>query len=603
MRVGNLDGRLVIVTGEAGHEIGYDVEKSSGGQFSADPQAVYDVWGAFTAWAAAGQFSDGTPVRPEALGSPAPAPGRYSASASTTASTPPSPASTRRPGSRRCSPSSPAPSPARRGDIEMPTGGKVDWEVELVVVIGRRAHRVGEDEALDYVAGYAVGQDVSERGLQVAAKPPQFSMGKSLPGFGPIGPWLVTFDDVADPNDLELGCEVNGEVVQLSRTSQLIFSVPALIANLSASVPLLPGDVIFTGTPSGVGLGRNPPRYLAHGDVLTSHIESLGEMRHRFVAAAGASHGPAPADPHRHGRSQRRGDGRLLRGVRPHPRRRRPGGPGERTFATVDGGEQLTIVHSPQRRLVGSASASTIRTTSTGSRPRWPLSGCPPGATRSASGRRIPAPEVTVRVEIAARIAQEPTPAPAFNAPGVTARTDERAPGILRERPVRPRKLGHVVLGSTDRETSQRFFTDGIGLKVSDEVPGIAAFLRCSTDHHNVLVQQAPVAFLHHTSWQVDDVDEVGRGASAMLEADPSRHTWGLGRHFIGSNFFWYLKDPAGNFSEYYSDLDCIVEDALWNPGVWEGARSLWAWGPPPPASFLAPDDLGALMTGAHQAP
>jgi hypothetical protein len=111
------------------------------------------------------------------------------------------------------------------------------------------------------------------------------------------------------------------------------------------------------------------------------------------------------------------------------------------------------------------------------------------------------------------------------------------------------------------------------------------------------------VAFLHHTSWQVDDVDEVGRGASAMLEADPSRHTWGLGRHFIGSNFFWYLKDPAGNFSEYYSDLDCIVDDALWQPGVWEGARSLWAWGPPPPASFLAPDDLGALMTGAHQAP
>jgi 2,4-didehydro-3-deoxy-L-rhamnonate hydrolase len=112
-------------------------------------------------------------------------------------------------------------------------------------------------------------------------------MGKSLPGFGPIGPWLVTLDEVADPNDLELGCEVNGESVQLSRTSQLIFSVPALIENLSASVPLLPGDVIFTGTPSGVGLGRKPPRYLADGDVLTTHIEGLGEMRHRFVAAQG----------------------------------------------------------------------------------------------------------------------------------------------------------------------------------------------------------------------------------------------------------------------------------------------------------------------------
>src|SRR6185437_8650579 len=99
-------------------------------------------------------------------------------------------------------------------------------------------------------------------------------------------------------------------------------------------------------------------------------------------------------------------------------------------------------------------------------------------------------------------------------------------------------------------------------------VPGLAAFMRCATDHHNVLIQQAPVADLHHTSWQVDDVDEVGRGASAMLAADPGRHVWGLGRHHVGSNFFWYLRDPAGNFSEYYSDLDCIVDDALWKPGA-----------------------------------
>jgi catechol 2,3-dioxygenase-like lactoylglutathione lyase family enzyme len=209
---------------------------------------------------------------------------------------------------------------------------------------------------------------------------------------------------------------------------------------------------------------------------------------------------------------------------------------------------------------------------------------------------------VRVHVEIAPRITSEPGPAPAYNRPGEVARSGLRADGVLREGPVRPRKLGHVVLGSTDQEASQRFFTEGIGLRTSDTVPGIAAFLRCSTDHHNVLVQRAPVAFLHHTSWQVDDVDEVGRGATAMLEADPGRHVWGLGRHAIGSNFFWYLKDPAGNFSEYYSDIDCIVDDALWTPGVWEGARSLYQWGPPPPPSFLAPDDLAALMTGSHSA-
>jgi len=88
-----------------------------------------------------------------------------------------------------------------------------------------------------------------------------------------------------------------------------------------------------------------------------------------------------------------------------------------------------------------------------------------------------------------------------------------------------------------------------------------------------------------------------------MLEQDPARHVWGLGRHHVGSNFFWYLKDPAGNFSEYYSDMDCIVDDAVWEPGVWEGAKCLFNWGPPPPPSFLQPDDLAAIMTEAHSGP
>ncbi len=210
-----------------------------------------------------------------------------------------------------------------------------------------------------------------------------------------------------------------------------------------------------------------------------------------------------------------------------------------------------------------------------------------------------PATGVRATVALAGRIVQTPTSTP-YNFPGNAQRPDGRAPGVLREQAVRPRKLGHVVLGSTDAEATRRFFTEGIGFKVSDVVPGMATFLRCSTDHHNLLVQQAPVDFLHHTSWQVDDVDEVGRGATAMLAADPARHVWGLGRHHIGSNFFWYLKDPAGNFSEYYSDLDCVVDDALWKPGTFDDARALFSWGPPPPPSFLAPEDLAALMTGAH---
>jgi len=193
-------------------------------------------------------------------------------------------------------------------------------------------------------------------------------------------------------------------------------------------------------------------------------------------------------------------------------------------------------------------------------------------------------------------------PATTYNGPGRFERQGSRAPGFTRPDRVRPRKLGHAVLGSTDHQATMSFFTDGLGFKVSDRIKGVGAFLRCSTDHHNVLVLAAPVSFLHHTSWQVDDVDDVGRGACAMLEGRPERHVWGLGRHYAGSNFFWYLKDPAGNFSEYYSDMDCIIDDQLWTPEDLEGARGLFAWGPPPPPSFLHPDDLAAMMTGAHSA-
>ncbi len=168
--------------------------------------------------------------------------------------------------------------------IELPADGHTDWEVELVAVIGVTAHRVPAAAAWPHVAGLAVGQDISERITQLASSPPQFSLGKSFPGFGPVGPWLVTLDEFDDPDDLELSCSVNGEQMQKSRTSNLIFGVPALIEQLSSVTPLLPGDVIFTGTPSGVGMARTPPRWLAPGDVLTSYIEGIGEMRHTFAA-------------------------------------------------------------------------------------------------------------------------------------------------------------------------------------------------------------------------------------------------------------------------------------------------------------------------------
>ncbi len=199
------------------------------------------------------------------------------------------------------------------------------------------------------------------------------------------------------------------------------------------------------------------------------------------------------------------------------------------------------------------------------------------------------------------RIAPAPAAVEPSNGPGRAERRNQRAPGVLRDEPVRPRRLGHVVIGTLDAEASQRFFVEGVGFKVSDQVRGLAAFLRCSTDHHNVLLQASPVTFMHHTSWQVEDVDEVGRGAMRMLEGHPERHVWGLGRHFIGSNFFWYLRDPAGNFSEYYSDMDTITDDQLWTPGTWEPSLgALYAWGPDVPPSMLEPEDLADLMTASH---
>ena len=166
-------------------------------------------------------------------------------------------------------------------EIEV-VGESTDWEVELVAVVGRRADRVAEADAWAHVAGLTVGQDVSDRHLQFAAGG-QFSLGKSRRGYGPLGPWVVTPDEVPDPDDLALGCSVDGEKVQDARTSDLIFGVPRLVAELSAVLPLLPGDVIFTGTPSGVGATRRPPRFLARGHVLESWIEGIGTIRNRCV--------------------------------------------------------------------------------------------------------------------------------------------------------------------------------------------------------------------------------------------------------------------------------------------------------------------------------
>ena len=268
-------------------------------------------------------------------------------------------------------------------------------------------------------------------------------------------------------------------------------------------------------------------------------------------------------------------------------------------FSTTDGGEQLRLVAAPRRRLIEVG----IRVDDTDDLGRVAASLARLGIRSDLQGNELVAYEAagdfTARLAVLPRVAQQPEPPTPYNGPGRIERFG-RAPGVVREERVRPRRLGHTVAGTVDIAATTRFMVDGLGFKVSDYIGDKGAFLRCSNDHHNFLALQSPVNYLHHTSWQVNDLDDVGRGASAMLEGRPERHVWGLGRHFAGSNFFWYLKDPAGNFSEYFSDMDCIPEDEIWAPEVLEGAAGLFSWGPPPPPSFLAPEDLAALMTGAH---
>jgi catechol 2,3-dioxygenase-like lactoylglutathione lyase family enzyme len=265
-------------------------------------------------------------------------------------------------------------------------------------------------------------------------------------------------------------------------------------------------------------------------------------------------------------------------------------------FESADGGAQLFLETAPRRRLlalsIGVDDADDLGRVA-GSLARLSV---PAQRSERALEAVEPATGVRVRLEVQARLVQKPAPALAFNAPGRTLREDARSPAVLDSSPALPRKLSHVVLGSPDAAASRRFFVDAIGFRVSDEVrPMGASFLRCSTDHHNLLVQSGPVAFLHHTAWEMDDVDAVGRAAAAMIGADASRHVWGLGRHGIGSNFFWYLRDPAGNFAEYTCDLDVIADEEAWRVSASSSAHPLATWGPPVPRSFLAPDDIAAL--------
>lgn len=283
MRIANHHDRAVFLTSD---EAGIDIHTASEGRFGPDLPSLYNEWEAFTAWAQglSGVAAD-VAIDRSLLGPPSPAPRQifaiglnYSAHAKESGFEEPDqlpPVFTKFVSSLT----------GPDTQVLLPEGGNTDWEVELVAIVGKEASNISAADAWQYVAGLSIGQDLSERVSQLRGPAPQFGLGKSFPGFAPVGPWLVSPGEFGNPDDLAIGCSLDGEEVQKGRTSELIFSVPALIQGLTQTVTLLPGDIIFTGTPSGVGLGRSPQRFIQPGETLVSRIEGIGEITQTFVAA------------------------------------------------------------------------------------------------------------------------------------------------------------------------------------------------------------------------------------------------------------------------------------------------------------------------------
>ena len=280
MRIANLDGRLVVLAGDGA----IDVEAASAGRFGSDPQAIYSDWDAFRDWASDVDSTTAMDFDPARLRQPLTAPPQifaiglnyYDHAAESGFTAPDQPAVFTKFVSSLAAP---------YVEVALPTG-TVDWEVELVAIVGRLCRNVSAVDAWDHIAGLTVGQDLSERTSQLSGPVPQFSLGKSYPGFSPIGPSIVTPDELSNPDDLEMGCSINGELLQKVRTTDMIFTIPELIASLSAVLPLYPGDIIFTGTPAGIGHARSPQRYLRAGDELSSWVEGIGEIRQTFTGPA-----------------------------------------------------------------------------------------------------------------------------------------------------------------------------------------------------------------------------------------------------------------------------------------------------------------------------
>jgi catechol 2,3-dioxygenase-like lactoylglutathione lyase family enzyme len=268
--------------------------------------------------------------------------------------------------------------------------------------------------------------------------------------------------------------------------------------------------------------------------------------------------------------------------------------------STRDGGQQLQLVSAPTRRLkrlgVGASDADDL------ARIAARVASVGLGSIVEHTADRLvltePATGLLVEVSVADWYSAPASPH-SFNRPAGVERFDVPAPSVMASDSAKPSNLTHVVYGTPDQPTTLRFFTDVIGFEISDEVPGIIAFTRCSELHHNFAIQAAPVAFPHHIAFEMDDVDDVVRSGQRMVDTDPQRHMWGLGRHAIGSNWFWYLREPGGTFVEYTADIDRISAQDLYQPKDWKGHEYLYSFGPATPREFLEPSDMAELIAAS----
>jgi 2,4-diketo-3-deoxy-L-fuconate hydrolase len=278
MRLANIDGRLTTFL----DGVAIDVERASTGTFDPDPQAVFERWDELVAWGVGIGASGGGDFDPAKLDAPVPRPRQvfaiglnYRAHAAEGAvSVPDEPT---------VFPKWPACIVGQRHDVVIPVD-TTDYEVELVAAIGRPTWKVAAASAWSHVAGFTIGQDLSDRTLQRKGPVPQWGLAKSYAGFGPTGPWLVTLDELDDPADLAISDRIGDTTLQDARTSSMIFDVPFIIEYISNILPMYPGDLIFTGTPAGVGYARNPPIFLKPGDEIVSEIEGIGRLVTRCIA-------------------------------------------------------------------------------------------------------------------------------------------------------------------------------------------------------------------------------------------------------------------------------------------------------------------------------